>query len=154
VRAPVAMLKIVIIVRFQVPVTTVQLTLQMKADNATVLVGTLIKMVPALNVILLNSLTTLNVMTVQIIAQHVQARLDNAHLVLIQPTISQTVFAHAHLTTILLTIRQVIALNSFTVAKENTTMDGILAEIALNSALHVISSQATVTCAMRQPWKK
>ena len=148
------MLKIVIIVRFQVPVTTVQLTLQMKTDNATVLVGTLIKMVPALNVILLNSLTTLNVMTVQIIAQHVQARLDNAHLVLIQPTISQTVFAHAHLTTILLTIRQVIALNSFTVAKENTTMDGILAETALNSALHVISSQGTVICAMRQPWKK
>jgi hypothetical protein len=45
--------------------------------------------------------------------------------------------ALAHLTTSSLTTRQVIALNSFTVAKVNTTMVGMVAETVLITVPHV-----------------
>jgi hypothetical protein len=96
----------------------------------------------------------ISVMTVQKIAQLVRARLDNVPLVEIQLTTSQMVFAPVHLTTILLTIRQVIVLNLYTVAKANTTMDGMVVKTALISVPRAISRLDTVTYVMKQRWKK
>jgi hypothetical protein len=53
-----------------------------------------------------------------------------------------------------LTIRQVIVLNLYTVAKANTTMDGMVVKTALISAPHAISRLDTVTYVMKQRWKK
>ncbi len=62
--------------------------------------------------------------------------------------------ANAHPTTTSLIILQVIVLNLYTVAKENTTMDGIVAKTALIFVPRAISRLVTVTYVMKQRWRK
>jgi hypothetical protein len=131
VRALVAVWKIVTTVRYLVPATTAPPTSQTKTESATVLVGTLMKQGHVSSATRPSSLTMLSVRTAPLTARHVQVQLDSAHLVLTQPILSHMVLALAHLTTSSLTTRQAIAPNLFTVAKVNTTMVGMVAEIVL-----------------------
>ena len=131
VRALVAVSTIVTTVRFLVPATTAPPTSQTKTESATVLVGTLMRQGRVSSATRLSSLTMLSVRTAPLTARHVQVQLDFAHLVLTQPILSHMVLALARLTTSSSTTRQVIAPNSFTVDKVNTTMVGMVAETVL-----------------------